>query len=103
MSRDFGSALIPSPRALIVLLSMKFSVALLSKSARVLTVWCHMYTRTSIVIESFLILYIVATVEQAVFTVRHCKNPRPLCGCQGMCSTLLHPFLLRSSQSAEHG
>ena len=47
---------------------MKFSVAPLSKRARILAVLCHMYASSKTVIESLVVLYMVAKVELVAFT-----------------------------------
>ena len=77
MFRGWVRTRVPNPSVMTVRLSMKFSVAPLSRRARTLAVLCHMYMGIEIVIESFAILYIVATAESEAFTTRHCKNLLP--------------------------
>ena len=61
---------------------MKLWVAPQSRSASILVVLCHMFTVTEIVIESFWVLYIVAT-DAGVFVttkLQQTKNPFPCHG-----------------------
>ena len=94
MFRGWVRVCVPSPSVVTVHLSMKFCVAPLSRRARTLAVLCHMYMGIEIVIESFTILYIVATAKLEAFTTWHCKNLLSCCTRQDTCSVPHCSFLL---------
>jgi hypothetical protein len=73
-----GKFCVPIPRVFMALGSIKLCVAPLLRSASVLVSLCHRLTVIEIVIESFFILYMVATVARAAtFSTWQSKNPPP--------------------------
>lgn len=92
---------VPSLSVATVCLSMKFYVAPLSRRARVLAILCHMYVLIEMVIESYVILYMVAIARLEAFTTQHCENPPSCRTHRDMCSAHCHPFLLQVWQFVE--